>query len=226
MSNFAATVKDLLKQSKNIVFDFDGTLADTEKGIIAAEKMMLEEFGLPVTSEAQMRSAIGLPLGKALQVGGNVPEELLDRACERYHELFFICAPKHIRLFDGVRETLDELRARGVRMAIATSRGTDSLNWILDILDLGKYFDTRVTASDVTGHKPLPDSVLLILERMGWDAADTLVVGDTTYDILMGKSAGCSTLGVTYGNHSREKLIAANPTFLSDRFDEILNLIG
>ena len=211
---------------KNIVFDFDGTLADTEKGIIAAEKRMLEEFGLPVTSEARMRSAIGLPLGKALQAGGNVPDELLEKACERYHELFFICAPEHIIMFDGVRDTLDELKSRGVGMAIATSRGTDSLNWILNILDAGHYFDTCVTASDVSGHKPLPDSVLLIMERLGWKAGDTLVVGDTTYDILMGKAAGCSTLGVTYGNHSREKLLTAAPTFLSDRFDEILNLIG
>lgn len=210
---------------KNIIFDFDGTLADSAKGIVFTEWELLKELGLPHRSEEQICNAIGLPLAEALRVGGNIPAEMLDRASERFHSLFFEIAPQHIVLFPTVKETLERLQELGIPMAIATSRGRDSLDFLLDTLGIARFFTLCITAKDVEKHKPEPEPVLKIMEKMSWKPEETLVVGDTTFDILMGKRAGCPTVGVTYGNHSREILLGAEPSYLADSFEKILSII-
>lgn len=210
---------------KNIVFDFDGTLADSAKGIIVTEWELLKELGLPYRTEEQIMAAIGLPLKEALHIGGNIPLDIIDYASKRYHEMFFDIAPKYITLFPKVKQTLELLSSQGVPMAIATSRSRDSLDLLLKSLEIDGLFTLCITAGDVEHHKPEPEPVIKILEALSWKANETLVVGDTTFDILMGSRAGCYTLGVTYGNHSRGTLLTANPTYLIDSFEAILNLI-
>lgn len=210
---------------KNIIFDFDGTLADSAEGIIVTEWELLKELGLPHRTEQQIMAAIGLPLKEALHVGGNIPLDIIDYASKRYHEMFFDIAPRYITLFPKVKETLSLLSCRGVPMAIATSRSRDSLDLLLKSLDIDGLFALCITAGDVEHHKPEPEPVIKILETLSWKAEETLVVGDTTFDILMGNRAGCQTLGVTYGNHSRQTLLTSNPTHLIDSFEVILGLI-
>lgn len=210
---------------KNVVFDFDGTLVDSARGIIETEYVLLRELNLPLRTEEQIRAAIGLPLAQALHVGGNIPLDILDKASERYHELFFEVAPKYVTLFDGVRETLEKLESKKIPMAIATSRSADSLEVLMKAQKIDRFFNPCITADKVKIHKPEPEPVLEILRETGWKAEETLVTGDTTFDILMGNRAGCRTLGVTYGNHSGETLLTANPTYLVDRFEDILNVL-
>lgn len=208
-----------------IIFDFDGTLADTAKGIVATEQEMLRHLGLPMVTEEQMCSAIGLPLAESLRMGASVPDEMLETAVKLYRELFFDYAPQHIEVFDGVKETLEWLAGRGIEMAIATSRGRNSLGKILEVHGLSGYFNERVTADDGIKAKPAPDMVLALLERMGRRSDETLVVGDTTFDIDMGKGAGCRTLGVSYGNHSAEMLATSSPDWISDDFRFIRQIV-
>lgn len=210
---------------KNIVFDFDGTLADSAKGIIVTEWELLKELGLPYRTEGQIMAAIGLPLKEALHIGGNIPLDIIDYASKRYHEMFFDIAPRYITLFPKVKQTLNLLFRRGIPMAIATSRSRDSLDLLLKSLEIDGLFKLCITAGDVEHHKPEPEPVIKILETLSWKPDQTLVVGDTTFDILMGSRAGCHTLGVTYGNHSRETLLTANPTYLTDAFEAIVNLL-
>ena len=210
---------------RNLIFDFDGTLADTAQGILATEREMLRRLGLPETSEAQMCSAIGLPLGESLRIGCNLPESIVPEAVILYRALFFDYAPQHIVIFDGVKETLAALKDRGIRMAIATSRGRDSLEKILEVHGMDGWFETCLTADDGIRPKPLPDMVLHLLDRMGIRAEETLVVGDTTFDLEMGKAALCRTVGVTFGNHSREKLQTVSPDWIIDRFPELAAIV-
>ncbi|MCQ2174360.1 MAG: HAD family hydrolase [Bacteroidales bacterium] len=211
---------------ENIIFDFDGTLADTSQGIIASVRALLDRLGLEQTSEAQIKSAIGLPLARSLHLGGNIPMDNMDYVCDLYHEIFNVEAPKYISLFEGVRETLGILQDRGMGMAVATSRGTESLNRLLNAHGIAGFFSICVTANDVRNPKPAPDAALMIMDKMGWKAGETLVVGDTTYDIEMGRAAGCHTLAVTYGNHPRETILSAGPEHLADRFEDILPCLG
>ena len=110
---------------------------------------------------------------------------------------------------------------RGIRMAIVTSRDRHSLDLILQNNGIDKYFETEVTVDDHLTPKPAPDMMLALLERMEIQADETLVVGDTTFDIEMGNRAGCKTCAVTWGNHSCELLQSARPDMIIDDLDSI-----
>lgn len=210
---------------RNIIFDFDGTLVDSAAGIIATEREVLRRLGLPQTSDEKIHSAIGLPLKEALHTGGDIPESILDEAADLYHSLFFEFGPDRIVPFEGVRETLDAISNRHIPMAIATSRGKESLNYLLESLKMTDYFTYKLTASDGIKPKPAPDMVLSILAANGWNPDETLVVGDTTFDIDMGRNASCRTLAVSYGNHTKEQLLTSHPDFLTSSFPFILKLL-
>lgn len=206
-----------------IIFDFDGTLADTAPGILATMRQTFVELGMPIPDDDAMRRTIGLPLVKALQEANNLSEADALRANDMYRSLFESHELTNIRLFPQVAETLNALHDRGLRMAIATSRNAASLDLILGRYGIDALFEQRVTNSDHLAAKPAPDMVLTLLRRMGLQASQALVVGDTTFDIAMGSSAGCHTCAVTYGNHTREQLLAANPTYVIDNIEQLLN---
>jgi len=207
------------------IFDFDGTLADTAKGIIATTRETLKVMGLPQTTDEQICAAIGLPLAKCLQLGGSIPEERVDEAVATYRSLFFEIAPSHIVIFDSVIQTLEAMKARGIKMAIATSRSSNSLDKILEVHNLSQYFPIRITADMGISPKPAPDMVLECLSRLGSRAYEAIVIGDTTFDIEMGNGAGCITCGVTWGNHDRKTLLTSNPSHIIDTLPELLNII-
>jgi len=203
---------------KNILFDFDGTLVDSAPGIVKTMGETFKRMNIAVPSEADMRSTIGLPLTQALQQLGALNNEDAKRATDIYRELFPIYEVGYGKVFDGVVDTLAELKSQGMRMAIVTSRDTMSLDLIADKRGLSQFFETRVTGADGFTPKPAPDMVLALLERMGISADETLVVGDTTFDIEMGNSAGCLTCAVTYGNHDEETLRRVHPSFVIHDF--------
>jgi phosphoglycolate phosphatase len=211
---------------RNLIFDFDGTLADTQEGILATEREMLRRMKLPEPSREQMCNAIGLPLPESLRRGCDIPPARVDEAVLLYRALFFDYAPQHIIIFDGVKETLADFADRSLRMAIATSRSSNTLEKILETHGMDGYFPHRVTADCGIKAKPAPDMVLHLLETMAIKAEETLVVGDTTFDLEMGKGAGCLTAGVSYGNHSREQLATVSPDWIVDRFDELRAIVG
>lgn len=204
-----------------ILFDFDGTLADTVEGILLTMKQTMAEMGRPVPSDEEMVHTIGLPLAESLRIAGNFSKDETEKAVETYRRLFPIYELEHIRMFPNVPEIIKVLRNKGLRLAICTSRGSGSLTRILSRYDLAVEFETIVSASDGLPSKPAPDMVNVILERMGLTPEDAVVVGDTTFDIGMGKAAGCRTCAVTYGNHTRAQLESMNPEWMIDSFPEI-----
>lgn len=210
---------------KAILFDFDGTLADTAPGIVKTMECTFKEMGLPVPSEEAMRSTIGLPLPKALQSLNGLNDKDTKTATEIYRRLFATVEAALITIFPKVKETLQTLHERGLRLAICTSRNVESLDMILQHHDIGSFFETKVTHSDNLPAKPAPDMVFALLERMKLKADEAIVVGDTTFDIQMGNSAGCRTVAVTYGNHAVDRLSTACPSVMIDSFDKLLDEI-
>lgn len=204
--------------TKAFLFDFDGTLADTAKGIVLTMQETFRTMGLPVPEDAAIIKTIGLPLVKCVQMLGGLSEEDALRGTEIYRELFPTFELENITIFPEVADTLHELQSRGIRLAICTSRGHDSLKRILTRNGLWDCFETVVTATDNIAPKPAPDLVFALLDRMNLKAEDVFVVGDTTFDIQMGKAAGCRTVAVTYGNHTKEQLEAVSPTHIITHF--------
>ena len=206
---------------RNIFFDFDGTLADTSEGIVRCTQATLQEMGLPASTPERIKATIGLPLGQCFARGTDTPSGRVDEACATYRRLFNDIAIPCITLFPGVKEGLAALHEEGLRLAICTSRSGASLHDLIRRLDIGSYFSALTNNEDVIHPKPAPDLALLLLERLGAKAEESLVVGDTVFDLQMGRAAGCRTCGVTWGNQDRPTLQTAAPDWIIDDFREL-----
>lgn len=210
-----------MQNFKAIFFDFDGTIADTVNGILATMTATFKELNLPVPPQDAMKSTIGMLLGDALQQLGNLDDSQRVLAVKTYQRLFREVELPNTRIFPGVSQTLQTLKSRGVKMAIVTSRGIESLRLILTQNNILEYFDELVTRDNGFKPKPAPDMVNYLLQKMNLAPSDVLVVGDTTFDIDMGTAAGCKTCAVTYGNHSAERLATSKCDWMVGRFEEI-----
>lgn len=210
---------------KCLVFDFDGTLADTSSCIVRTMSGTLEEMGLPVVSPEEIRNVIGLALKDSLRKGAHVPEERVDEAVDIYHRIFKEIAEESAVIFPGVKDIVGELHSMGYSLAIATSRGYDSLDHLLRLFGIRDCFTTLATVECAGRPKPAPDTVNHVLEKMSLRPDEVLVIGDTTYDILMGAAAGCATCGVSYGNHSAAQLRSANPDFIISDIGELVGIV-
>lgn len=211
---------------KAILFDFDGTLVNSAPGIVKTMEQVFTEMNVEVPTEEAMRATIGLPLRLALKELGHLDDKRADDATELYRALFPVYEVGYVTVFPDVTETLMSLKEKGIRMAVVTSRDTVSLKLIADRRELTPFFETYVTGADGFLPKPAPDMVLELLKRMKLKEDEVLVVGDTTFDIDMGNSAGCKTVAVTYGNHSRERLMDSNPTSVIDRFSKLADCLN
>ena len=118
---------------KGILFDFDGTLADTAPGIVLTMRRAFAAEGLPLPDEPAVRQTIGLPLQESIRLLGGLDDAGAARTAATYRRFFPECELTHITIFPEVADTLRELTSRGIRMAICTSRGRDSLESILGI---------------------------------------------------------------------------------------------
>jgi phosphoglycolate phosphatase len=207
------------------IFDFDGTLGDTTGIILTTMAATFKAMGQPQLSEAQYRSVIGLPLEKCFSALIPLDEAGEARYAAAYRKMFDELDRKGVvSLYPGVLETLEELKAKGVKLAIASSRHRHTLDRYVTELGLKPLIEMTVGADDVTKAKPDPQPVNIILDALGVPASETIMVGDAPYDILMGRAAGCRTVAVTYGNGTAEDLKAAGADFLADSFNDIIQM--
>lgn len=212
---------------KGIIFDFDGTLADTNEAIVRNYQTTFQQMGYPEPSAGQITPLIGLPsetIFRTLVPG--IEDQTVADGVKLSRKLFYEVAIPYIKLFNGVKETLSSVVSKGIKTAVASSRNSPSLFYLLDYLELGEYFDDVTGVESVSHPKPAPDMAQSVLSKFGFRPEEVLVVGDTLFDLGMGKNAGCLTCGVTYGNHSREKLASAEPDWLIDSFPQLLDIIG
>lgn len=209
-----------------IIFDFDGTLADTTAAILSTYRMAIDELRAGSRSDAQCQSTIGVPLKEGFrQLYPDFSDGQLDTCVSTYRRIFTENKLKLIpRLFPGVKETLEKLEKEGIQMSVASSRSKESLVEFCDKCGISRYFSLILGADDVTNAKPNPEPVLTTLKRLKQKAGMTLVVGDMPVDIAMGRGAGCETVGVTYGNASRSDLMCAGADYVIDSFPNLLAL--
>lgn len=210
---------------KLVILDFDGTLADTSRGIVRTMTATFERCGYPVPSDAAICRTIGLPLVQSIADLAGIDGEKLTEAVDTYRELFETIGNKGVTLFPEVKETLRTLHEMGYTLCIATSRGHESVKSMCRELGILPYMSHIVACEDVEKAKPHPEAVLKLLERTSMRPEQAWVIGDTTFDIGMGLGAQCRTIGVTYGNHSREELLSAHATKVVDRFSDVLKCV-
>ncbi len=209
---------------KLLVFDFDGTLADSEASIMEALQLVASDFGLSGVDREKARRSIGLPLHRTIEMGLGLEPHRVSEAVDLYRKHFNEVAFEATRLFPGVKETLDLLR-QDFLLAVASGKSKHGLEAMMKHLDIYDRFSFIAGAQDVRRAKPAPDMLLLALEELGVPAEECLVVGDTVHDIEMGQGALADTCGVTYGNNSIDELRLLNPTFLIDSFERVTSLV-
>lgn len=212
---------------KLLIFDFDGTLADTHELIIQTNQEAMRRMGFPVLEDRVISRTIGLPLEEGiLTMFPQLTREDLPAWVKTYRTIFDELKTKIIPgLFPHVKETLEALHARGYVLTVASSRLSLSLNDFLRDMGIAPFFSYVLGADNVSAAKPDPEPVLKTLRDLHFRADEALVVGDMPVDILMGKRAGAFTCGVTYGNSDREALKKAGANHVLDDFGRLPEII-
>ncbi|MCX6143294.1 MAG: HAD-IA family hydrolase [Ignavibacteriales bacterium] len=207
---------------KNIIFDLDGTLVDSKRDIAAAQHWVLAQLGVHSYKPEELYPLIGKPLAETF--AKLLPADLHKRipeATELYKEHYPPRALETTTLFPGVRETLETLWERGIRLATATTKLGAGTRRVLTHFGIAEHF-AQIQGSDNIPFKPDPFIITKILEDQSWEKSDTLMVGDTDNDILAGKRANVPTCGVTYGSLTKEQIEQLNPDIIIHSLPELL----
>lgn len=193
-----------------LAFDWDGTLFDSTACIVASLQAAARELGLPEPPEARARHVIGLGLEPALQLAvPELPRERYREMANAYRRHYFSLVDR-VTLFPGVPALLERLRARGHRLAVATGKSRRGLDEALQQVGLAPLFEATRTAEE-TASKPHPQMLHELMDELGVPAHATLMVGDTSHDLLLARNAGTAALAVSFGAHGVAELQAHQP---------------
>jgi len=193
-----------------IVFDWDGTLLDSAGGIADCIQEAARDLQLPVPARETASHVIGLGLHASLRTAvPSLPEAKYREFAEAYRR-HFLARQGAMALFPGVREMLQDLHAAGHRLAVATGKSRRGLDHALEANALRRMFAASRCA-DETDPKPHPAMLLELMEQLAVAPAQALMIGDTSHDLEMARSAGVDAVAVTYGAHPGEALRALAP---------------
>lgn len=210
------------------IFDCDGTLVDSQANICMAMEHAFDQMGMTPPSRHATRRIVGLSLVEAMrQLLPDAQHALHEEMAERYKQAFFTLRGNGLvdePLYDGMAGLLSELDENGWLLGVATGKSDRGLERCLDHHGIKALFVTLQTA-DRHPSKPHPSMVWQALADAGAEAADAVVIGDTVYDIHMGKAAGCRTIGVAWGYHPLDELSAAGADHLVETMEELMHAI-
>ncbi len=202
------------RREKTILcFDLDGTLADSTHAYVEAFKLAFDRNNLPPRGSDEIKKYFGLP---AIQIIKNLYPRISDRklpTVAKHKTAFFLDKTfKLVRPIPGVPEAIEELK-KNYFLAVVSNSSKDEIVSILRQAGIPpRTFDCAVAASDVEHGKPDGDEIFKVREKL--KAKCEYMIGDTIYDVIAGKAAGCKTIAVLSGIHNLEQLGAENPTII------------
>lgn len=208
-----------------LIFDWDGTLCDSLSRIALCLQLSAADVGLPEPSFAAAKNIVGLGLDEVMQVlfpGVDSATTANLRSAYSAHFIREDSTPS--AFFPGVREHLEKLRDQGFKLAVATGKSRRGLDRVLEAIDMKDFFHSTRCA-DETASKPHPAMLFSLLDEFEVPAQAALMIGDTSYDMEMARAAQMPRLAVSYGAHSRERLLAYQPVACIDKFTAIDTLI-
>ncbi len=211
-----------MNRIENVIFDLDGTLIDSSDGVVAAVNYALTRAGDPLPEPHEIRSFIGYSLEIMFPHFSKVPPDVLHGYFQEKANDLVVGATVAL---PEAEDTLKELQRRGYRMAIATTKIRRNIEGILDKLGWRGYFASFAGGNEVRKEKPDPEIFRLTLERMGADPSRTVVVGDTTNDILGAKAVPMTAIAVASPFEEREKVMSAHPDYFVESILGIVDLI-
>jgi len=206
-----------------VLFDLDGTVVDSVELIISSfQHATREVLGREFTREETIQG-IGKPLREQMVALSPGHADDLVRSYQvfnhREHD-------RMLTLYDGVKTLLVGLRDAGVKLGLVTSKSRRVTQMAFDLTGIEALFDETVCAEDTPRNKPLPDPILLCMERLGVPAQRSVYVGDSPFDIQAAHAAGLESIGVTWGGFSEEVLAAERPGTLVHSMSELAEVLG
>ncbi len=207
---------------KGILFDFDGTLINTNDLIFKSYEVAFQAvFNRKIEME-EILTLYGKPLYSSLMKYGEEGERLY-KIYREYNETHH---DELVKTFPGVNEGVKTLAKNGYRLGIVTSKRIHLVKRGLDILGLADIFDVIVTPEDTKETKPHPEPILLGCERIGISPMDTIYVGDSVFDMQAGQAAGTKLCAVKYSVTPKEELLKFHPGFFVDTIEELAVALG
>jgi len=205
-----------------IVWDWDGTLADSTSMITNALVKAAEQVGLPSLAPTKAKGIIGLGLKESIyELYGNLPPEQARALATQYSANYY-AEESNIPLFTHAHETIVTLHRRGYKLAVATGKGRRGLNLALEHCGLTRYFHGTRTVDECFS-KPHPQMLDELMDDMVVTPERTLMIGDTTYDMQMAQNAGVSSVAVTFGAQAEHQLAVYQPKHIFDQFSDLKN---
>ena len=212
---------------KLVIFDVDGTLVDSQHFIVEAQTRAFAAHGLPAPSRAEMLSIVGLSLVQAFEQ--LVPDGPAASLAQAYRDAWSVMRldPDYAdEMYPGAVEAVNALAQRDdLLLGIATGKSLRGVHHLFDERGWHGRFAT-VQTSDGHPSKPHPAMVLKALAETGLAPVDALMIGDTSYDMAMGAAAGVRTLGVTWGYHTRDQLIASGAERLVESYEDLMAVLA
>ncbi len=206
-------------EKKTILFDLDGTLTDSGEGIINCALLALSHYGITVEDCNTMRVFVGPPLHDSFVKFG-VPEEEAANAIEIYRSRYIPIGAYENFPYPGIRELLERLKNEGHKLYVATSKPEEMSIKILEHFDLAKYFEIICGASMDASRSTKDKVIAYLLEKTGHQA-NTIMVGDTKFDVLGAKSHGIPTVGVSWGYGETADMVEAGAMCIVDTMEQL-----
>lgn len=205
-----------------VLFDFDGTLIDTNKLINKSFLYTFKKYGYHFTEEEVLQFN-GPPLKETFS---KINSALADDMLLTYREHNTKYHDEYVKLFPYVKETLDLLKERDFKLAIVSAKMRAGVEQGLEATDLKGYFDTVITIDDVTNPKPHPEPVYQALKNLSAKPVEAIMIGDNYHDIEAGNNAGTKTAGVAWSVKGEAYLQQFKPTYMLKSMKDLLEILG
>lgn len=207
---------------KNLIFDFDGTIADSKECSIVATQKSFKERGLEEPTVNLIEYYMGIPIEKSFSLMSSVDldDHQLEALIKTFRQNYKEVESSYLKLYKHMTEQLQSL-SKNKQLFVVSSKKTDVLIRNLEILDIDHLF-TEVIGSDKVNHyKPSPDGINYILNKYQLENEETIYIGDAIFDMQMANSAKVASCAVTWGTHSIEELKSENPTYIIHEVTEL-----
>jgi phosphoglycolate phosphatase len=195
---------------KAVIFDLDGTLADTLESLQYCSNYAIGTCGFPEIPLEKYKLFVGdgavTQIKRCLAYSGDIEGEFFEKAFFHYQMFFKEHCMHNVKPYEGIVEMLDELKKSGIKIAVFSNKPHERTVDVIESLFGKGYFDEILGQTDDRPKKPRPDGVFYLAEKMGVSLDEIAYVGDTNTDMTTGKSAGVWTIGVLWGFRDREEL--------------------
>ena len=207
---------------KYVLFDFDGTLIDTNDLITRSLTETARKFLNIDLSKQDVKAILGMTLEEQMKY---MSQTMWQQMLAYYKEFYKSNHDMMIKEFPGIRHMLHSLKAHGCKTAIVSSKGRNGIKRGLEYLQLEGYIDVVISAYDVKNCKPHPEPALKALELLEGQSDPALMVGDSTYDILCAKNSGISSVLVGWSIFPKAEILRLNPDFVAKTPEDLVKIV-